>query len=159
MNVETNSVGRALALAIAIEQHNGLLFRQWANRFLTYDQNVSQLLLDLANEEHDHEKILSQMFQDRYGTQVPSVMQPKEMKSYLEGLENIKEHFFVVNLMMAKTLLKTVLEIEQYTRKFYADLLNSTSDDELRAIYQRLYKFEQEHEQVLQRRIGLETLH
>ncbi|MFQ5470164.1 MAG: hypothetical protein ACE5EH_07635 [Gammaproteobacteria bacterium] len=148
---------RALLLAIAIERHNAKKFREWSMRFSPYDIGLTLLLEELAKEEGDHELELADLYQKIFSVEIPATIDvPDELSQYDIGLEKIKQHYFVVNPVMAHTLLEMALEIESYTREYYSGLITNETNLELVSMYNRLASFEADHEQLFNERIEFE---
>ena len=147
---------RAMALAIAIERHNAYHFAEWSHRFLPYDADTADFLQALAEEERDHERQLIDAFERCFG-RPPQLDNLPATASYQSGLNQLMEHFFVVNPEMANSLLKIALRVEQYTRQYYLDLVLNTSDPELAEVYGRLAEYEEDHEREFRQRIARET--
>jgi rubrerythrin len=147
-----SSAERALALAVALERHNAQRFREWANRFRAYDSRTSTFLEGLAQEESEHEKLLLELYQRQFGEDT-FAHPPGELARYEAGLASIKNHFLVLDRVMARTLLEMALEIERYTRQYYVDLLERTTDPDLAAVYRQLAEFESEHERAFLARL------
>lgn len=137
----------ALALAIAIERHNARRFKEWSNRFRTYDKHTSEFLQALVTEESEHEQELVSWFQHLFNAPPPPTSLPTELSAYLAGLDSLTDHFFIVDTGTAQTLLEFALTIERYTRNFYSNLLAQTDDLQLQSLYHRLSDYEAEHEQ------------
>ena len=150
---QTTSARDALALAIAIERHNGQRLRELAHRFRVYDAEASRFLESLAREEDEHEAELLKLFAQLFGGEVPPCS-PIALMHYLSGLLVKPRHFFVINPDMAETLLQMALHMERYTQQFYQNLAAATSEPQSRAMYARLAAFEGEHERAFHRRLA-----
>ena len=147
---------RALALGIAIERHNATCFAAWADRFRAYDTAVAEFLDALVEEEREHERQLATLYHDTFDEPVPSTdtKLPDELNQYIPDFDAFGEHFFITDTWAAYTLLNTALDIERFTRRFYAELLEQTKDPAQAEMYRQLSAFEEEHERAFEAQLA-----
>lgn len=154
MTVDVTQSRQALLLAIAIEKSNAAWFHHCAIRFLPYDPQLSTLLEQLSREEDEHHEELVELYRSSFDEMPDEEMSPPDqLQRYQNGLRHIKKHFFVVNKLMADSILEKALEIERYTRQYYTELTGMVADPEAAEVYQRLSKYEQEHERLFMERL------
>jgi|GEM_PF-3446801 len=153
---DSSQAQQALQLAIAIEENNTHCFHDCAIRFMTYDRDVTLFLEELASEEQAHKQELLELYERSFASRMPAdITPPTELQAYRRGLEAIREHFFVIDNIMAQSLLELALEIERYTRSFYMEQTLTTSDPEAQAIFSRLAEYEEDHESLFLKRIEM----
>jgi len=153
---DSSQAQQALQLAIAIEENNAHCFHDCAIRFMTYDRDVTLFLEELVSEERAHKQELIEFYERNFASRIPAdIPPPAELQAYRRGLEAIREHFFVVDNIMAQTLLELALEMERYTRSFYVKQTLTTSDPEAQAIFSRLAMYEEDHEGLFLKRIEM----
>ncbi len=154
MMIDATQSSQALLLAIAIEKSNATWFHNCAIRFLPYDTALSELLEELSREELSHRDELIAHYESTYGD-LPEVetAPPESLRNYQNGLKDIQRHFFVVDEVMAHTILEKALEIERYTHHFYIELKDRVADVESAAVYGRLSEYEREHQQLFLKRL------
>lgn len=142
-----------LSLAIAIEERNRDRYSAWSKRFSTYDTEAVSLLEELAKEEEEHRRYLIRRYFEAFGESVLR-MDPADFNTGLELGELPDEHFFVVNSAMARSILEMALRHEEAAARFYADALAAETDPRLRAVYEPLVHFEDDHARLLADRLS-----
>ena len=143
------STNEVLALAIVIEERNRDLYTEWAARFRSYDLAASVLLEELAKEEEDHRAYLIKRYIEQFGSSVIRI-NPACVNADLELQQLPAEHFFVVDVPMALSILRAVLDCEEKAMKFYKRVLSDTKNPKLGAIYEPLVEFEAGHVKVVE---------
>ena len=133
-----------LAYAISIEENNAVQFEEWAQRFLPYNKEISDLLEEMAQEEVEHGDILKVFYDDLFdgaynGFDINNIFErPEPSPKY-------KEHFFIIDHETAVFILELVLSSEEYAKKFYTDVANQVKDETLKSVYTILANFEKDH--------------
>lgn len=147
---------QTLQLAIAIERHCGQLYLDWAYRFHPYDLGTSIILKELAKEEVEHEQELIRVYTEVTGKKAPTdLVKPDALQGLIQGLlQSIQDHYFVINLAMAKTILEMALNIELFTRDFYQQYLKKTQSPQVLALIRRMIEFEDNHARILMERLS-----
>lgn len=154
MNSETEKDQPILLLAIAIERNCARMYQDWAHRFRAYDAGMSAILEELAKEESGHERELMDLYVGVTGKDVPEPLpEPVELQGVVEGLQSIRDHFFVVDPGMAETIIESALAIERFTYDFYVQLQGSVEDRRAAALIRRLVEFEGEHVRIFLERL------
>ena len=148
------SAKEVFALAISIEEHNRDRYREWSKRFCAYDQGASTILDELAEEEESHRQYLIKHYLELFGENIIRI-DPTEVEEDLELQKLPNEHFFVIDNSMAKSILETALHNEEVAMKFYINVLASTHDPKLRAVYKPLAEFEADHVRLLEEKLEL----
>lgn len=146
---------QTLRLAIAIERHCHQLYLDWAYRFHPYDLGTSIILKELAKEEAEHEQELIEVYTEVTGKKAPTdLLKPDELRGLIQGLQSIQDHYFVINLTMAKTILEMALNIELFTRDFYQQYLKKTQSSQVSTLISRMKEFEDNHAHILMERLA-----
>lgn len=152
-----NSAGddrQLLLLAITIERHCACLYREWAHRFRPYDNGVSAILDELAKEELSHEQELIDLYAGITGNKVAeNLPESEKLNDFIRGLDSVRDHFFVIDPPMAKTILEIALEIERYTHRFYMQLQGEVKDPQVLTLIRRLLEFEEDHVNIFLERL------
>lgn len=144
-----------LLLAIAIERWCALLYQDCAYRFRPYNPGISTVLEELSKEERQHEQELTVLFKEVLDEDVAQELpSPPQLQAYIRGLQEVSDHFFVVNPPMARTILEMALEIERYTHNFYLEIQDKFEDPRLSVVIGRLVAFEDDHVRVFLERLG-----
>ncbi len=151
----------ALHVAIFIEERNAELYRQFSELFAEFKDpgslEIAQVFWDMSNEERGHGTMLQERYFERYGTQA-CVVTEEDIREMLElpRLEN-SELFAVARGNAAvsprKAALQVALDAEMTAMRYYANLVETTRDRALRAIYAELANFEADHTEFLQRKL------
>lgn len=141
-----------LSLAIAIEASNAERYQEWADRFEPFDAEVSHLLEELAKEEREHGKKLTDLYHNRFGKPVAEI-QAEQLERQIERPELPDDHFFVIDPDVARNILWAALRTELKAREFYERLTEQTKDKPLLEVYKLLASFEEDHVQALQNRL------
>jgi rubrerythrin len=152
----------ALHVAIFIEERNAELYQQFAELFAELKDpeslEIAQVFWDMSTEERSHGTRLQERYFDRYGTQA-CVVTEEEIREMIEvpRLEN-SDIFAVVRakgaLSPRKAALEVALEAESTAMRYYAQLVDKTSDRALRTVYAELANFEADHTEFLQRKLA-----
>ena len=150
VNGEMEEDQRILLLAIAMEGRCARLYQDWAQRFQAYDVGTSAVLNEMAKEELAHERQLMDLYVDVTGRAVSELLsEPMEFQDVARDLKSIQDHYFVVNPVMAETILDAALKIERLTRDFYVRCQDKTEDRRISEFIGRLIEFEEDHVRIL----------
>jgi len=142
-----------LALAISIENRNADRYHDWSRRFKTYDQTISDLLGDLANEEEMHRSYLTGFYHARYGNDLLH-MDPELVRAGREIPGIPEDHYFVDNTTTARAILEAAVSVEVRAHRFYERIIDSCDDSELCELYKMLLNFEANHVSVMEERLS-----
>jgi len=144
-----------LLLAISIERCCARLYQDCAYRFRPYNPGISAVLEELATEERQHEQELLALYREILGEEAdPRLPAPPELQAFIQGLQELSGHFFVVDSPMARTMLEIALNIERHTHNFYLQIQNQLEDPRVSAVIGRLVAFEEDHVRVFLERLG-----
>ena len=143
-----------LLRAIQIEARNGAIYDSLAQLFQGYDDSVTGLFREMADEERQHGAVLEERYRSRFGPVPSPVAEPKEV---IEAPDLDDAEALVFDSMTIEQGLTTGLRTEEAAREFYRLEASRSSDPELEAVYRELAEFEETHvrllnEKLLQRR-------
>ena len=143
-NFTNLSPDEVLAMAIGVEGTNAARYAIWADRFRPYNEDVSELFDELAEEEKLYQKKLMDIFTERYGNK-KVVVDPERISKVVKDSNLDLEHFFVLDEKMEKGLLLEAMKAEFETFVFFKQALLSTKDPRLLELYNKLADFEEQH--------------
>jgi len=133
-----------LAIAIGVEGTNAARYAIWADRIRPYNEDVSELFDELAEEEKLYQKKLTDMFTERYGKK-KVLVDPDRISKVVKDSNLDLEHFFVLDEKMEKGILLEAMKAEFETFVFFKQALLSTKDPRLMELYNKLADFEKQH--------------
>ncbi len=151
----------ALHVAIFIEERNAELYQQFAELFAEFKDpdslEIAQVFWDMANEERGHGTMLQERYFERYGTQA-CVVTEEDICELLEVPKLESGELFAISRGQVSaaprtTALQVALDAEQGALRYYSQLVDRTSDRQLRAMYAELANFEADHTEFLRRRL------
>jgi rubrerythrin len=152
----------ALHVAIFIEERNAELYQQFAELFAEFKDpdslEIAQVFWDMAGEERGHGTMLQERYFDRYGTQA-CVVTEEDVCEMLEVPKLESSELFTVgrgNATVAprKAALQVALDAEETAMRYYSQLVERTSDRNLRSTYAELANFEADHTEFLRRKLN-----
>jgi rubrerythrin len=152
----------ALHVAIFIEERNAELYQQFAELFAEFKDpdslEIAQVFWDMAIEERSHGTMLQERYFDRYGTQA-CVVTEEDVCELLEVPKLESGELFAVgrgNATIAprKAALQVALDAEETALRYYAQLVERTTDRNLRSTYAELANFEADHTEFLRRKLN-----
>jgi rubrerythrin len=143
-----------LLRAIQIEARNGAIYDSLAQLFQGYDDSVTGLFREMADEERQHGAVLEERYRGRFGPVPSPVAEPKEV---IEAPDLDDAEALIFDSMSIEQALTTGLRTEEAAREFYRLEASRASDPELETVYRELAEFEETHvrllnEKLLQRR-------
>ncbi len=149
---ESLSPGEVLALAIHVERANSSRFRAFADIFEGYDAEVATRFKELAVEEDQHERILTDRFRERFGDTIPTV-EEAHVEGVIESVDlDDAEHLIFDSLQPARVY-ELALRAEREARAFYRRAAGASTDEELSTLYQELAEMETDHESWLEKKL------
>jgi len=151
----------ALHVAIFIEERNAELYRQFAEMFAEFKDpeslEIAQVFWEMSQEERSHGTFLQEKYFERYGTQA-CVVTEQEIREFIEVPRLESSDIFAVArtrsaISPRRTALKVALEAELSAQNYYRELVLSTTDRQLKAIYQELASYETNHTELLEKKL------
>jgi rubrerythrin len=143
----------ALHVAVFIEERNADIYRQFAEMFAEFRDpeslEIATAFWDLFNEERRHGSMLQQRYYDRFGSSSCAITE-EDISDLIEvpHLED-GEIFASPQVREGRSprqrAFLVALTAEQSAARFYRNLAESTSDEDLRSFYQELADMESNH--------------
>jgi len=142
----------ALLFAIVIEERNTQLYHRLGEMFSKFCPDappIASAFCDLENTERQHGILLTSRYRERFG-EVPASINEDDVRNLIEvprlRVGDILDAAEAGDLSLAKRLaFEMALETERNAVDYYVRLSEVTTDQELKALYQELVRFEQEH--------------
>jgi len=141
-----------IQLAIAVEKANARRFETFAEMFESYDPTVSRIFRELVEEERTHRELLERKYEEKFG-RLASGMEETEVKEVIEAVDLAHAEHFVFDDLTPLDALQVALEAEHAARQFYGQLAATTTDPDLKQVYDELSEFEADHIWYLEERI------
>lgn len=142
--IQDLSPKEVLALAISIEQSNGKALHNFAEMFEGYDKKVSKLFEEMSVEENNHEKLLQQMFQQKFKGPVPTVDR-FDIEEVVEAYDFDDSEHLIFDSLKAKQVYQLAYEAENRAKSFYEKAAKTVKDKELADLFKKLVSFESDH--------------
>ncbi len=146
-----NASLEVLLRAIQIEARNAAVYESLAQLFQGYDDSVSALFREMAEEERQHGAQLQQRYGERFGPVPTAIEKPKEV---IEAPDLNDPEAMIFDSMTIEEALEIGLRAEQEAREFYRQEVARTPDPELRSAYQELAEFEETHVRLLKEKLA-----
>jgi rubrerythrin len=151
----------ALRIAIVIEKRNTQLYHRMGEMFSKFCPDSPQIVstfYDLADTERQHSVVLTARYCERFGG-VQADITEEDIRDLIEmpGLRvgDILAAAQEGDTTLARRIaLETALATERSTVNYYARLVETTLDPELKALYKEFVAFEQEHTDGLEQELG-----
>jgi rubrerythrin len=142
---------RTLLRAIQIEDRNAGVYDSLAQLFQGYEDSVTAIFREMAEEERQHGSELEKRYRDRFGPVPPVTEEPKEV---IEAPDLDDPEALVFDSMSIEQALELGLRAEETAREFYRREVSRTSDPELQTVYHELAEFEETHVRVLKDKLA-----
>lgn len=124
-----------LDLAIGIEDSNVHRYREWADRFRPFNEGVSLLFEEIADEGEKNSDDLCTLHGEQYDARIKAA-DPHEIDTYTENAKDVEDHFFVIDNTMARSILTAALHTTSKVRYVYKRLLKRTIGAALDTAYE-----------------------
>lgn len=146
-----DNVRATLLCSIQIEARNAKIYDSFAHLFQGYDDAVTAIFREMAEEERQHGVDLEQRYRQRFGP-VPSF--GEEPKQVIEAPELEDSEALIFDSMTLEQALETGLQAELTAREFYQREAERTPDADLKKIYRELAEFEEDHVRWLEEKLA-----
>ncbi|SDK33512.1 iron exporter MbfA [Aliiruegeria lutimaris] len=140
MRFRNLSEAEILALAISSEEDDGRIYRNLAAKVQTEYPSTAAIFIDMAEEEDTHRQRLIEMFQARFGSDIPLIR-----RSHVAGFYDRKPEWLTSQLPISR-MREIVAEMEFESRSFYEKAAARVTDAETRRLLGDLAAAEAGHE-------------
>src|SRR5260370_19951989 len=145
-----------LALAISLEEEDGKIYGEFADRIKEKFPATASALESMLQEESSHRRQLIDLFRQRFGEKIPLIRR-QDVKGFIH-----RPPIWLNPTLSPQRIRNQVQTMESETRRFYEHALETTTDAGTRKILGDLAANEREHEQFAveerseERRVGKE---
>jgi erythrin-vacuolar iron transport family protein len=129
-----------LALAISSEDDDARTYMAFADALHDDYPASARLFIDMAEEEHEHRRWLTELFQSKFGNFVPLIR-----RSDVTGFVHHKPAW-LVKQMTPEALRRRAMVMELENYRFYLSAAERAKDDDVKALLLRLAEAERGHE-------------
>jgi len=137
-----------LALAISSEDDDARAYMGFANALMDTYPASAKVFIEMAEEEHDHRRSLTDLYRKKFGEFIPLIR-----RSDINGFVRHKPAWTLSKLgIEAMRERAEVVELENY--RFYTQAAERSSDPQVKALLQTLAAAEKGHES-LAAKLGL----
>lgn len=152
----------ALHVAVFIEERNAELYHRFAEMFVEFRDlqslEIATVFWDMAVEERHHSTMLQNRYTELYGNGSCSLTEEDlqeliELPRLEDGDVFSTEAAVSTGPSARERALHVALSAETQARKFYATLVENTSDPHMRRLYRELAEFETDHVMFLEKKI------
>jgi erythrin-vacuolar iron transport family protein len=130
-----------LALAISLEEEDGKIYGEFAERLKENFPATASSLELMRQQESSHRRQLIDLFQQRFGEKIPLIRR-QDVKGFVH-----RPPIWLNPTLSPKRVRNQVQTMESETRRFYQRALEKTTDAETRKLLGDLVETEREHEQ------------
>jgi erythrin-vacuolar iron transport family protein len=129
-----------LALAISSEDDDARAYMGFAHALDATYPHSAKVFVDMAEEEHEHRRWLTELYQKKFGNFVPLIR-----RADVEGFVRHKPAWTISKLNIEEMRQRAeVVELENY--RFYTSAAERTGDPDIKALLLRLAAAEKGHE-------------
>ena len=146
--IESLSPKEVLALAVHVERANTRRFQAFAGVFRGFEPEVAEKLEELAEEEIEHERLLTVRFEARYEGEIPNVDEVT-VEGVIESVDLDDAEHLIFNSLKPRQVYEIALKAELGAQAFYRRVAGAAEDEELAALYLELADMEDDHAQWL----------
>ena len=129
-----------LALAISLEEEDGRIYGEFADRLKENFPATASSLELMRQQESSHRRQLIDLFQQRFGEKIPLIRR-QDVKGFIH-----RPPIWLNPTLSPKRVRNQVQTMESETRRFYQRALARTTDAETRKLLGDLVATETEHE-------------
>lgn len=152
MSLSPSNAGQTTLLrAIQIEARNAGVYDSLSQLFQGYDDSVTAIFREMADEERQHGAELERRYRERFGPLPPLTKEPKEV---IEAPDLNDPEALVFDSMTVEQALAAGLRAEEDARDFYRREVARTADLELQKVYRELGEFEEDHVRLLNEKLA-----
>lgn len=129
-----------LALAVASEEEDSLIYLSFANRLRTDYPSTAQMFEDMAAEEQTHKNMLLDVFQKRFGGRLPYITR-QDVRGFMK-----RNPIWLMENMRIEEVRQQAEMMEMEASTFYSKAALMAQDVEVRKLLGDLAIAEQGHE-------------
>jgi len=137
-----------LALAISLEEEDGRIYGEFADRLKEDFPSTAAALESMRQEESDHRRRLIDMFRERFGENIPLIRR-QDVKGFVN-----RPAIWLSPTLSPQRIRSQVQTMESETRRFYQRAIEKTSDAGIRKLLGDLAEAEREHEHFAENEIS-----
>src|SRR6202162_2453161 len=130
-----------LALAISLEEEDGKIYGEFADRLKEKFPATASSLESMLQEESNHRRQLIDLFQERFGEKIPLIRR-QDVKGFIH-----RPPIWLNPTLSPQRIRNQVQTMESETRRFYQRALERTADAGTRKLLGDLAETERAHEQ------------
>jgi len=129
-----------LALAISLEEEDGRIYAEFADRLKPNFPSTAAALEAMLQEESSHRRQLIELFQQRFGENIPLIRR-HDVKGFVH-----RPPIWLNPTISPQRVRNQVQTMESETRRFYQRAMEKTTDAETRKLLGDLVETERQHE-------------
>lgn len=129
-----------LALAISLEEEDGRIYGEFAERMKTPYPETASLMKTMRDEESSHRRQLIDAFQKRFGDYIPLIRRG-DVKGFVD-----RKPIWLNRVLSPQRVRSEVQTMEEETRRFYQQALEKVSSADARKLLGDLAEAERGHE-------------
>jgi rubrerythrin len=129
-----------LALAISLEEEDGRIYAEFADRLKPNFPSTGAALEAMLQEESSHRRQLIELFQQRFGENIPLIRR-HDVKGFVH-----RPPIWLNPTISPQRVRNQVQTMESETRRFYQRAMEKTTDAETRKLLGDLVETERQHE-------------
>ncbi len=131
--------GEILALAVSLEEEDGRIYGEFAERLRTDYPATAKLLAEMQTEEVEHRNRLIDLYRSRFGDHIPLIRR-QDVKGFVS-----RPPLWLLQNIGPEAVRKTVESMESETRRFYEMAIQKTTDASTRKLLGDLAAAEEKH--------------
>jgi rubrerythrin len=132
-----------LALAIALEEEDSRIYRDFAEKLKTKHPATASVLESMWAEEISHHARLLATFKQRHGDHIPFVRR-QDVKGFVK-----RRPMWLNRILQPRRVLRTAMAMEAETRRFYREAADTVTSVDLRELLIELADAEEDHQDAL----------
>ena len=132
-----------LALAIALEEEDGRIYRDFAEKLKPSHPSMASILEAMCQEETGHHGRLLEIYKQEYGDHVPLVRR-QDVKGFVK-----RKPIWLDRILQPKRVLSAVMLMEAETRRFYREASNTVTSANVQKLLIELADAEEDHQDTL----------
>jgi rubrerythrin len=132
-----------LALAIALEEEDGRIYRDFAEKLKASHPAIASILESMCAEESAHHARLLERYKLEFGGHVPFVRR-QDIKGFVR-----RRPIWLNRILQPKRVLAATMLMEAEIRRFYREAGNIVTSDSIRELLSELADAEEDHQDTL----------